>query len=145
MFIFLNCIIVLSYCKCQYRKKKKIFSVNPDYFFTKNRYSWIRHANVAIWWWSSSGISSSICCSWSMLVFPCHVMILSWTATTSEFFFATLLLIKKTYWWFIDCICNIYLILSNWKHCDVADWNRFWFSPYFLKYQFSHLENITFL
>ena len=37
---------------------------------------------------------------------------------------------KKTYWWFIDYIWNIYLILSNWKHFDVADWNRLWFSPY---------------
>ena len=25
------------------------FSVAPDYFFTKNRYSWISHANLAIW------------------------------------------------------------------------------------------------
>ena len=30
-----------------------IFSVGPDYFFTKNRYSWISHANLAVWWWSS--------------------------------------------------------------------------------------------
>ena len=36
-----------------------IFSVGPDYFFTKNRYSWISHANLAIWWWRSSKISSS--------------------------------------------------------------------------------------
>ena len=25
------------------------FSVDPDYYFTKNRKSWISHANLAIW------------------------------------------------------------------------------------------------
>ena len=35
-----------------------VFSVGPDYFFAKNRYSWISHANLAIWWWKSSKISS---------------------------------------------------------------------------------------
>ena len=47
----------------------------------------------------------------------------------------------------IDWLYRIisYLILQNWKHCHVADCKRFWFSPYFLKYHFSHLENITFL
>ena len=42
-----------------------------DYFFTKNRYSWISHANLAIWWWRSSKIS------WSTVVDLClilHVM-----------------------------------------------------------------------
>ena len=120
-----------------------IFCIGPDYFFTKNRYSWFSHANLAIWWWSPSKISSSIY-SWSALVFAYHVMILSWRTTTPEFFFSCLVIIIKNllmiYW--------LYLIrfdLNNWKHCDVADCNRFWFSPYFLKYQFCHLENITFL
>ena len=27
-----------------------IFSVGLDYFYTKNRYSWISHANLDIWW-----------------------------------------------------------------------------------------------
>ena len=36
-----------------------IISVGPDDFFTKNRYSWISHANLAEWWWRSSKISSS--------------------------------------------------------------------------------------
>ena len=36
-----------------------VFSIGPDYFFAKNRYSWISHANLAIWWWKSSKISSS--------------------------------------------------------------------------------------
>ena len=35
------------------------FSVGPDYFFTKNRYSWISHANIAIWKWRTCKISSS--------------------------------------------------------------------------------------
>ena len=30
-----------------------------DYFFTKIRYSWISHANLAMWWWRSSKIFSS--------------------------------------------------------------------------------------
>ena len=88
-------------------KAKWIFSVSLDYVFTKNRYSWISHANLAIWWWSHSQVKFVQ----SVLVFACHVMILSWTTTTPEFFFATLVIIKKTYWWFIDYICNIYLIL----------------------------------
>ena len=83
-------------------------------------------------------------CRWLLLVLAWHVIILSWT-TTPEFFFAALVIIKNTYWWFIDYICNIYLILWNWKHSDVANWNRFWFSSYLLKYQFNHLENIIFL
>ena len=49
-----------------------IFSVGPDYFFTKNRYSWISHANLAIWWWRSSKVSSR-----SVFVFACHVIILN--------------------------------------------------------------------
>ena len=60
-----------------------------------------------------------------MLVFACHTMILSWTTTTPDFFFATLVTIRKNYWWFIDYICNIFLILWKWKHCDVADWKYF--------------------
>ena len=92
-----------------------IFSVGPDYFFTKNRYSWISHANLAIWWWRSSKVSSR-----SVFVFACHVIILnnnySWIFLC---YFSNNK--KKTYWWFIGYICNIYLILENWKHCDVAD------------------------
>ena len=34
-------------------------------------------------------------CSWSVLVFACHVIILSWITTAPEFFFATLVIIKK--------------------------------------------------
>ena len=59
-----------------------------DYFFsTKNRYSWMNHANLAIWWWRSSKVSSR-----SVFVFACHVIILT---TTPEFFFATLVIIIK--------------------------------------------------
>ena len=50
---------------------------------------------LAIWWQRSSKISSSICFSWSVLIFACYVMILSWTTTTPEFFFATLVIIKR--------------------------------------------------
>ena len=64
-----------------------IFSVGSDSFFTKNKYSWISHANLAIWWWRSSKVSSR-----SVFVFACHVIILT---TTPEFFFATLVIIIK--------------------------------------------------
>ena len=115
------------------------FSVSVVIIFWQKIYFWVSHANLAILWWRSSKFSST----GFVLVLACHIMILSWTKATPEFFFATL--VKKTYWWFIDYICNIYLILYNWKHCDVVDWNRFWFLPYFLKYQFNHRGNISFL
>ena len=70
------------------------FSYGPDYFFTKNRYSWISHANLAMCWWKSSKISSSTVGD-QLSKIACHVMILSWTATTPEFFFAALVIIKK--------------------------------------------------
>ena len=38
-----------------------------DYVFTKNRYSWTSHANLAIWGWRSSKVSSR-----SVFVFTCH-------------------------------------------------------------------------
>ena len=79
-----------------------------------------------------------------MLVFACHVMILSWTTTTPEFLFASLVIIEKTYW--SDDLLTISVTFTwfyNWKHCDVAGWNRLWFSPYFLKCESNHLENIT--
>ena len=43
-----------------------------DYVFTKNRYSWTSHANLAIWGWRSSKVSSR-----SVFVFTCHVIILN--------------------------------------------------------------------
>ena len=49
-----------------------IYSVAHDSFFTKNRYSWISHANLAIWWWKSSKVSSR-----SVFVFVCHLIILN--------------------------------------------------------------------
>ena len=49
-----------------------IFSIGPDNFFTKHKYSWISHANLAVWWWRSSKISSSnvvdLC-----FFFACHI------------------------------------------------------------------------
>ena len=116
---------------------QRIPPLGPDCFLTENRYSWTNHDNLA----RSKKVSSSTV--FDLYFFSCHVVILSWTRTTREFFFATLV-IKKPYWWFIGYIWNIYLILWNWKHCNVADWNRLWFSPYFLKYQLNHYENITF-
>ena len=70
-----------------------IFSVGLNYIFTKIRYSWISHVNLAIWWWRSSKISSSTVLSWSVLVFACHVNDSS--TTISEFFFATVVIITK--------------------------------------------------
>ena len=32
-------------------------------------------------------------CSWSVFVFACHVMILSWTVTTPELFYAILVIL----------------------------------------------------
>ena len=55
---------VLSLLNFQYR--------SYDYFFTKNRYSWINHANLAVWWWRSSKVSSR-----SVFVFACHVITLN--------------------------------------------------------------------
>ena len=76
------------------------FSVGPDYFFTKSRYSWISHANLAVWWSRSNKLFEDICafCSSYVLVFACHVMILSGTTATPKFLFTTLVIIKKTYW-----------------------------------------------
>ena len=77
-------------------------------FHTKHRYSWISDANLAIGWWRLSKIPVKYC-SWSVLVFACHVTILSWATTTPEFFLCCISNNKKTEWWFIDFICNIYL------------------------------------
>ena len=77
-------------------------------FHTKHRYSWISDAKLAIGWWRLSKIPVKYC-SWSVLVFACHVTILSWTTTTPEFFLCCISNNKKTEWWFIDFICNIYL------------------------------------
>ena len=77
-------------------------------FHTKLRYSWISDAKLAIGWWRLSKIPVKYC-SWSVLVFACHVTILSWTTTTPEFFLCCISNNKKTEWWFIDFICNIYL------------------------------------
>ena len=43
-----------------------------DNLFTKNRYSWISHANLPIWWWKASKVSSR-----SVFVFACHSKILN--------------------------------------------------------------------
>ena len=75
-----------------------------DYFFTKNRYPWTSHANLAIWQWRSSKVSSR-----PVFVFACHVTILN--NNYSWIFLCYFSNNKKTYWWFIDYICNIYLIL----------------------------------
>ena len=78
-------------------------SVGSDNLFTKNRYSLISLANLAIWWWRSSKISSSTVIDLCLL-FACHVMILSWTTTMPEFFFSYFSNNKKNYWWLIDYI-----------------------------------------
>ena len=80
-------------------KAKWIFSVSLDYVFTKNRYSWISHANLAIWWWRSSKVSSRCVC-----------FCMSWIILNSNYSWIFLCYFsnnKKTYWWFIDYICNI--------------------------------------
>ena len=115
-----------------------VFSVGADCFFTKNRYSWISHANLAIWWWRSSKVSSR-----SVFVFACHVIILN--NNYSWIFLCYFSNNKKNLLMIYSLYLQHLLDFIKLKHCDVADWNRFWFSLYFLKYQFSHLENITFL
>ena len=62
-----------------------IFSVGSDSVFTKNKYSWISHTNLAIWWWSSSKISSSAVADLCLFL---QITILSWTTSTPEFFFS---------------------------------------------------------
>ena len=73
-----------------------------DYFFTKNRYSWISHANLAIWWWRPSKVSSR-----SVFLFACHVIILSNNYSIFLCYFSNkkkltddLLTISVTFTWF---------------------------------------------
>ena len=82
-----------------------------DYFFTKNRYSWISHANLAIWWWRSSKISSSTAVDQlQQNCISCNDSVLN--SNYSWIFLCYFSNNKKTYWWFIDYISNIcYLIL----------------------------------
>ena len=73
------------------------FSVGPDYCFTKNRCSWISHANLARWWWRSSKISSSTVvdlCFFCMLCNDCLEQQLPLEVT--EFFCGTLLIKQLT-------------------------------------------------
>ena len=86
-----------------------VFSVGPDYFFTKNMYSWVSHANLAIWWWRSSEISSRTVVDLCLFFTSCNDSVLNsnYPWILSCYFSNN----KKTYWLFTDYICNIYLIL----------------------------------